>query len=548
MPVLRELITVLGFDVDDAGAAKAEKIFAGLKKGALAVVAAVGAGTIALGLMIRSTVAAGDEAAKTGKRLGLTAEEVQELAFAAERSGVGIAQLNQGLRSLQRRAADSIGQTNEFAKGFQRLGIRVVDANGKLKPTVQLFLEVADGFTKIADEGERTALAMKVAGDGGAALLPLFLEGAKGIEALRQRARSLGFVLDNETARAAEQVTDNFTDLRLLFIGITRRLASGLLPMIERFTISLIDLFIANRELIDRGIRVLGDVIETTIDQLSRMARFVFENRRFFLALAVVLTAALLPALFSIAGGYDGILKAAIEAAIGAGLPFIAFLALAALVALVMEDIFVFLSGGESAIGKLFEVFQEEAQKPDAHWMVLTLNAIISATRRAILDLDEFFKIWTAQSLASGGIVRGLGRTIAMAFGGMILLFRNIAKSIAKEITGTIGGAFVAAIPVIGPVVKAIAAVSEVTEEGARILERQAGGGGGRVAFTPTGVAPGPFSGGPSNISATFEAPRIIVNFNAVTGESDVLAAKIGDEIDIRNRNALRELESRLKR
>lgn len=415
MTVLRELITVLGFDVDEAEAAQANKVFDGLKKGALAVVGLTTAATVALGALISETVAAGDEAAKTGKRLGISAEEVQELGFAAERSGVPVAQLNVGIRSLQRRAAEARRGQKEFAQGFARLGVSVTDANGKLKPTVDLFLEVADGFTKIQDEGERTALAMRVAGDGGAALLPLFLEGAEGIDALRRRARVLGFVLDNETAAAAERLADNFTDLRLIATGVGRRLASQFLPLVEKITDRTIDWFIANRELIDRGIGEVVSLIESGIDALVRFAQIIEENRRFLLILAAVLTAAVLPALLKVAAGYALVALAAIKAALVAAAPFLLVIALATLIALVIEDVFVFVSGGESAIGNFFEAFQREAMKPNAHWTVRVLFFLIKTVKEAIEAVDLFFEGFFEDALRLGGITEALKNMFSVA-------------------------------------------------------------------------------------------------------------------------------------
>lgn len=541
MPVLRELITVLGFDVDDAAAARAEQTFDGLKKGALAVVGATVAITAALALMVKETITAGDEAATTGERLGITAKEVQELSFAAERSGVPIAQLNQGLRSLQRRAADSIGQVNEFAKGFAALGVRVTDANGKLKPTVELLGEVATAFQGITDEGQRTALAMKVAGDGGAALLPLFLQGAKGIDALRQRASVLGFVLDTETIEASSRLADNFDDLRLLFLGVSRRIARTLLPLVERLTGGMIDLFIANRELIDRGIKVFIDTIEGSIDAMKRFAGLIEENRRVLLLFAGVLFAAVLPGLLSVAGGYALVALAAIKTAIVAAAPFLAVIALAALVALALEDIFVFVSGGESAIGNLFKAFTEAAQKPDAHWMVQTLATIIEGVVDTINAIDDFFQVWQNQAIAGGGIVEGVVRTLKMAGEGIILFFSDVGKAIFKSISEALQRA-VASIPL--PKI-----LLRVAGAGTLLGETFAGLKGGGPLPPPSGpsLPPARLPGGASSSpQVTIQGSQFDIRVEGAGGDpaeiANATAAAVDEKLQEQNRATMREL------
>ncbi len=551
MPVLRELITVMGFDVDDAEAAQAQKIFDGLKKGALAVVAGVTAATVALGALIAATVSAGDTAAKTGKRLGITAEEVQELAFAAERSGVPIAQLNQGLRSLQRRAADSIGQNNEFAKGFAALGVRVTDTNGKLKPTVQLLGEVATAFQDISDEGERTALAMKVAGDGGASLLPLFLEGAKGIDALRQRARVLGFVLDNETAEAAERLADNFTDLKLLSTGVGRRIATQLLPVVERITNSTIDWFIANRDLIDRGVNKLVDVVEGAIDAAKRFARIIDENRVVLLIMAGVLVASVVPALLSVAASYAFVQLAAIKAAIVAAAPFLAVIALAALIALAIEDVFVFASGGESAIGNLFEAFTKAATEPGAHWMVQVLAAIIEAVVDTISAIDDFFKVFFDQSVAAGGLFDGFVNTLKLAWEGFVLFFKDQAVA-AFNFVAKKARELVATIPLSDTLLE-LAGPGSLLGDLFGGAQRTAAAGGPLASVGGPSVSPPLLPGaGGTALQATFGGASIDVKIDGAGGDpnaiADKVAARVEGVIQAQNAEALRELESRVKR
>jgi len=438
MAVLRELVTVLGFDVDKAEAAAADKVFSGLAKGALAVVAAATAAATALGVVIAKTISAGDKAAKTGKRLGISAEEVQEFAFAAERSAVPVEDMNNALKFLQRGAFEARKGNKELSASFARLGVKVTDSNGKIKPTTQLFSEVAEGFTGITDEADRTAIAMQVAGRSGSNLLPLFLEGAKGVEALRQRARDLGFILDNDTAAASERITDNFTDLGLLFTGVGRRIATRFLPMIEKTTDELIAFFVANRDLIDRGIGALVTSITSLVGTLVSLARWLSENRRFILILAGVITAALIPALLGLARAYGMVALSALKAAVVAAAPFLLVIGLAVLIALVIEDVFVFVSGGESAIGNLFDAFTREAQKPGAHWMVKTLAFILTTIKEAIEAVSFFFDEFFKEALELGGITEALKSVFSTAVAFWKGQIKSFAAFMFREVVGAL--------------------------------------------------------------------------------------------------------------
>lgn len=540
MAVLRELITVLGFDVDSAEAAQANKVFDGLKKGALAVVAGATAAAAGLGVLINQTVHAGDAAAKAGKRLGITAEEVQELSFAAERSGVPVESLSAGLRSIQRRAAEAAQGNKEFAKGFQKLGVNIKDSNGKLKPTVQLFSEVAEGFKGITNEGDRTAIAMRVAGIGGAALLPLFLEGAEGVAALRARAHDLGFVINNETAAATERLADNFADLRLVFTGLGRRLASNFLPLVEDLTNKTLEWFIANRELVDKGIKSLVSVIQVAVNLLFGFVRVISENKRFILILAAVITTALIPSLLALAKTYGLVSLAALKAALIAAAPFILIIGLAVLIALVIEDVFAFVSGSESAIGNLFEAFTREAQKPGAHWMVKALAFILTTIKEAIEAVDFFFKSFFEEAEQLGGITEALKEVFSTA----IDFWKDAIVSFAQFMFDTVVGALKKI-----PLLDVARLLSNPT---GFIASRAAGAlassfGGGPSASPPSGGGGGSntqIGVGPRSVSVSVDASST-TDPQAV---ADATARKVGQILEDDRRETLRTLSTQVSR
>ena len=104
--------------------------------------------------------------------------------------------------------------------------------------------------------------------------------------------------------------------------------------------------------------------------------------------------------------------------------------AAAAIIALIIEDIFVFASGGESAIGELIETFSTAAQKPGAHWIVVTLNDIFQGINFVIQAWGDFFKVFGTQAGLADSIFGGFVNTISMAGEGVILFFTDVFKYI----------------------------------------------------------------------------------------------------------------------
>src|SRR5690606_4400872 len=131
-------------------------------------------------------------------------ESVQGLRFAAEQSSTDIKTLEVGLRSLARRSAEAALGNTSFAKGFERLGVNVVDANGNLKDMETILMEVADGAAKMASEAEVSAALMTVMGDAGRRLVPFMRQGSDGIRSLMNEARRLGIVMDENAIRTLD--------------------------------------------------------------------------------------------------------------------------------------------------------------------------------------------------------------------------------------------------------------------------------------------------------------------------------------------------------
>lgn len=369
---IRELITLIGFELDDTDAKKADQIFSKLVFGAKAVAvagAAVVAGLIAIA---KVTSDVGDEAAKTGVRLGITAEEVQQLGYAGENSGVGFEALAGGLRTMQKTAVLAARGNKEAAASFGRLGVKVKDA-GEIKPTIELMKEIADKIAAIKDPAKRSEAAGKAFGRTfGPEMLPLLLEGSRGIDAMMERAKDLGFVMSNEAAKAAEKLNDSFTDLALASKGVGLRFGTAIGPASKKLADTFTNLLIRNRKLIDKGINVLAKVLEHAASAIIKLVNVIDEHMFLFTAFAAIMTtigtvalvsflAAMWPliAAFSpLIAGFVGLASAAVSAAAAMVLPLLPWLILGGLLALIIEDIYMFATGGESAIGDLGNAFK----------------------------------------------------------------------------------------------------------------------------------------------------------------------------------------------
>lgn len=225
---------------------RAEKRLQELKKEAEALGAKIGVAFAAVGVaaaaLVKSAIDGADAMSKLAQQTGTTVEELSALSYAAKLSDVSNEELGAALVKLTKNMSDTANGSGEAAKGFEALGISVKNADGTLKSSDKVLVEIAEKFAGFKDGAEKTALAVALFGKAGARLIPLLNSGAAGIEELKKEAKALGLVLDTDMARSAEAFNDNLTRMGQAVAGVGNRAATELLPALNEVSEALVDL------------------------------------------------------------------------------------------------------------------------------------------------------------------------------------------------------------------------------------------------------------------------------------------------------------------
>lgn len=239
--VVSRLTAILGFDVDRRGLRQAENGLNRIATGARNVVGILASGLIARGFgnLITGAVASADELAKTSRAIGLTAAELENLRFAAERSGVSQSLLDQSLRRFTKRVGLADKGTGEAVKTYQELGISLRDSSGEIRNTQDLITEIAGVLDGFGSQAEKTAVLVKLFGDEAQALINIFEGGPEALQDLLGASAEFGNIT-NEQAASAEQFADRLTNLTTSFTRLRREILIDILPVfesiIEQFT------------------------------------------------------------------------------------------------------------------------------------------------------------------------------------------------------------------------------------------------------------------------------------------------------------------------
>lgn len=171
-----------------------------------------------------------DETRDLSIRLGTSTETLSAFGYAATQTGTDMETLGKGLKVLAKNAADSLNPTSEQAKVFDALGIKVTDAEGKLRDLGELVPEIADKFAALKDGTTKAALAQALFGKAGLNLTEFLNSGAQGLDEFAKKASDLGIVIDTETAAKADEFNDTLGDLKALTSGLALAVAQELLP------------------------------------------------------------------------------------------------------------------------------------------------------------------------------------------------------------------------------------------------------------------------------------------------------------------------------
>jgi hypothetical protein len=229
----------MGDNVDQAErkVGRLKSMFAGLG-GMAGKIGALGGvlGAAGLGKSIMSTVNAADEMSKTAQKIGVPIEELSRLKYAADLSGVSFGELQTAVGKLSRNMDEAATGNKEYGEAFERLGITVTGANGKLKPASQVMAEMADRFKVMPDGAEKTALAMQLMGRAGAGMIPMLNGGTEAMNTLLGEAGKFGQVFTQEMGSSAEALNDNMTRIKGAFGSVAAQMTGALLPSLEKFS------------------------------------------------------------------------------------------------------------------------------------------------------------------------------------------------------------------------------------------------------------------------------------------------------------------------
>ncbi|MCF3933303.1 M15 family metallopeptidase [Acuticoccus sp. M5D2P5] len=157
-----------------------------------------------------STVAAlGDHADK----VGLTVEQLQALRSEFGKSGVAQKSLDMGMQRFARRIAEASQGTGELSKTIQQLGIPLRDADGQMRPLIDIFGDYAQKIREAENQQEALRLAFKAFDSEGAGMVNLLRQVGSGAKDIANSFNGMPNVFNADDVKRARELDAAFADL-----------------------------------------------------------------------------------------------------------------------------------------------------------------------------------------------------------------------------------------------------------------------------------------------------------------------------------------------
>lgn len=321
--VLEELVTVLGFEIDDDDLVEYQKKLDGtaasLKKVSKWGLAAA-AGISAYITLVASAV---DRQFKFSQAAGSSFQELQRIGHAAGIAGASVSDVESSFARLNVLASQAA--RGQIPEAFAFLGINAREANGRLKTSRELFDEIADRIAGMKTPQEQADFAGALGFS--TEMILLLRMGSREIGRLGAELESVGAVLTDAQGRRAEKFMDQMLRARAVFKGIGNDIAIYLMPRLGDAADKFFEWGRANREL-----------IETNVEKWLERA-----------------TTAMRP----LALGIGAIVLGMAIMALGPVLIAAKWVAMGAAIGLVIDDILAHFEGKDSVTSKILDSFED---------------------------------------------------------------------------------------------------------------------------------------------------------------------------------------------
>lgn len=219
----------------------------------------------------KETAAAAKELEALSLQTSVSTTDLQAFQYAEDFIGVSSDQLADSLKDLTTKMSDAANGNEETAAKFDQLGVSIYDAQGNLRSSYDVFLDVIDGLGEMSNQAERDALAMSLINESAQQLNPLIEQGSGSLKKYAAEAEKVGYILSNDQLKALTDVDEAQNRLLKSQEAVSKQISAEYAPYMS-------DALNETRELIEKvgtalidsgAVDAFGSILDSAVSLLE---------------------------------------------------------------------------------------------------------------------------------------------------------------------------------------------------------------------------------------------------------------------------------------
>jgi phage-related protein len=207
--------------------------------------------------LTKSTAAYGSKISDLADKTGLGAEALTSLDYAARISGASLEDVTGSVTKFSKIVGDAANGSKEASEKLERFGIKPQDAINDLQGTLG---KVFARIQSLPPGVDKASAAMDLFGRSGASLLPVINSMEGNLESFIEKAKEMGLVMDDATAKEMDEFDDTLQRIGFQFEGLKRLIGVAFLPMFQKMANAVSEFINENRARLVQFAETLSNV------------------------------------------------------------------------------------------------------------------------------------------------------------------------------------------------------------------------------------------------------------------------------------------------
>lgn len=174
-----------------------------------------------------------DEVLTMSNQTDLSVRTLQELAYAARFVDVDVETMTKGMGRVVAQMREATNKGKDFIEVTGGLKVSMVDANGELKTTEQMFYDTIDALGSMTNATERDIAAQEIFGKSYQEIKPLIDAGSQSLLLYAAEAKKAGIILGDEAVEKLGKFDDQMERTTAKLETAGRLAAVNFLPAID---------------------------------------------------------------------------------------------------------------------------------------------------------------------------------------------------------------------------------------------------------------------------------------------------------------------------